>query len=174
MSGIAIVNLVAILLSPLIAVLVTQQIERTRRKMNFRRLVLQALLANRHSKTSHDAIQAMNVVEFAFHDCKSVRKLFREYMEMLGNQGLTATDEGWLQINEKYGELSASMASSAGLGSHLSYQDMLRYYVPKSLEMNATKADNLSHAMMSFFTSNAAGTGVINSDDAANKNITTN
>lgn len=170
MDWILIVNISAILLSPLVAVLVTQHLERSRRKKNFRRAVLQTLLANRHNKVSNEMVQAINVVEFAFHDCPQVRKLFREYIDMLGNNGLTATDEGWSQINEKFGDLTTAMAKSAGLGKNLSYQDMVRVYVPQAFALNNERTQQLSDAMLNFFSSPAGGV-VAASDDATNENV---
>ena len=77
------VNIIAILLSPLIAVLVTVMLQ-ARNEQNSRRLwIFNTLIATRHSPLIDEAVRALNMIDVAFYHSKRVRQIWHEYYNML-------------------------------------------------------------------------------------------
>ena len=160
MSSIVIENLrawlelLALAFSPLIAVQVSERLRKRQERRNQKLWVLWTLVSTRHSQFADDRLRAINSVEFYYHDSPSVRKLFQEYMTMLGNEGLNNT-QGFAERDRKLTELVDEMARTLGYGKTFSSLDFQRGYVPKYLGQvmeQQQKQQQLNEAMLAFFT----------------------
>ena len=122
-------NLLAVLLSPLVAVLVSMWLQDRKERRQNQLRILGTLIATHHEPLSPDSIRALNVIDLVFHDKPSVRRLWREYFEMVSNEGLN-NPQGWAQRNKKNLELITEMAKALGFGKAIGYLDVDRVYLP--------------------------------------------
>jgi len=129
MGTLNIVNIIAILLSPLVAVLVTRWLQKRKERRQDQLTVLASLIATRCEPLSPEAVRSLNVIDLFFHDKPAVRKLWREYYEMLSNEGLN-NPSGYQQRTKKNIELITAMANALGYGKAITHLDVDRVYSP--------------------------------------------
>ena len=96
----AVLTLVAIVASPLIAVLVTTHLQNRKERRAQKVWLLSTLIGTRHNPVSDETIRALNLIDVVFHDAPRVRVLWHEYYDMLNNAGLN-NPVGWEQWKQK-------------------------------------------------------------------------
>lgn len=89
-------SLLAILLSPVVAVLVSLYIQHRKERKATKLWIFNTLIATRHAPMTDERVRALNMVDVVFHDAKRVRQLWHEYFDMLSNEGLN-NEPGWEQ-----------------------------------------------------------------------------
>jgi len=125
-------SLIAIITGPIAAVLISLWLQRRQRMLDARRGVLATLVGNRHQIIAPETVRALNLIDLVFHDEPTVRGLWKEYFEMLANEGLN-NPLGWEQRGKKNVELITEMAKRVGLGKHITHLDIQRIYSPVGL-----------------------------------------
>jgi hypothetical protein len=125
-------SVLAVLLSPFIAVLVSAWLQDRKERKQQQLSILWSLIATRHEIFSPEAVRALNVIDLVFHDRRSVRQLWREYYEMVCNEGLN-NELGYAQRRNKNLELVTEMANVLGYGKQISHLDVDRVYIPNSV-----------------------------------------
>ena len=78
------------------------------------------------------------MIDLVFHDEARVRSLWREYYDMLNNQGLQ-NESGWAQSNKKRNELITEMAARLGYRKAISHLDVDRVYLPAGVVDEAAR-----------------------------------
>ena len=141
------VNIIAVLLSPVIAVLITRYLDDRREKRNQKLVIFNTLVATRHSPITDENVRALNMVDVIFHDCPLVRKLWHEYFDMLGNKGLD-NELGWSQRQKKNLEMITEMAKVLGYGNAITHLDVDRVYYPVGLGEQARKYLEISNELL--------------------------
>lgn len=129
MNGSQWLNLLAILLSPLMAVLVSMWVQDRKEKRGQKLLIFQTLVGTRHEPLSSDHVRALNVIDVVFHDTTKVRQLWHEYFDMLSNEGLN-NPVGWEQRHTKLVEMITAMADSLAYRTEITHLDTARIYSP--------------------------------------------
>jgi len=132
------VNIIAVLLSPVIAVLITLYLQNRREKRNQKLWIFNTLIATRHSPVIEENVRALNMIDVVFHDSQRVRQLWHEYFGMLGNEGLN-NEVGWSQRQKKNLEMITEMAKVLGYGEAITYLDVDRVYYPVGLGSQSQK-----------------------------------
>ena len=96
----ATINIIAILLSPVIAVLVTLWYQSRREKRNTKLSLFITLMAYRKlNKPTHDWAKSLNLIDIVFADNQDVVKLWHEYYEHLCEDSSTqATQHTYLNL----------------------------------------------------------------------------
>lgn len=129
-------EILAIALSPLIALQVSAKIERNRDDRNRKLWALQTLMATRHAPFADDRIRTLNMIDVLFRNDETVRNARSELLASLsktegvnpdGTLEKTLSDE-W---NERQWELVSAMA--VGLKVPLAKADFDAGYAPKAL-----------------------------------------
>lgn len=143
-------ELAALALSPLIAVLVSIWIQNRQEKRRFKFGVLYALVANRYALFADERLKALNAIDLIFRDDLAVRKLYKEYLELLSNQGME-NKQGYKTRDNKLSELIGAMARTLGYAGKFSEFDFQRAYVPKYFE-NVAKQNQKSAAAIDLLT----------------------
>ena len=69
------------------------------------------------------------MIDIVFNNDYKVRGLWREYYDMLNNEGLN-NPMGWEQRNSKLTELLTEMAAVVGYGNEFKHLDAQRIYSP--------------------------------------------
>ncbi len=124
--------LVAVLFSPVIAVVVTLWWERRKDRRALKHWIFVTLMGGRHTPLSDQTIRALNLIDVAFHDDPGVRRLWREYFDMLNNEGLS-NPAGVQTRQRKNLELITAMGGTLGYGADISHLDVDRVYYPVAL-----------------------------------------
>jgi hypothetical protein len=141
------VNILAILLSPVVAVLVTVFLQSRKEKRNQKLWIFNTLIATRHSPIVDENVRALNMIDVVFHDSARVRQLWREYFDMLCNEGLN-NPNGWSQRQKKNLELITEMAKVVGYGAAITHLDVDRVYYPIGLGEQSQKAQEIAAELL--------------------------
>jgi len=142
-----VITVLAIILAPLFTLYISKYLEEKRQKYFNKYNILQTLMANRHDPIHIDNIRALNMIDLVFRDSPRVRKLWREYFEMLNNEGLN-NQNGWKLRNDKRNELIVEIASSIGLSKKITSLDIERTYIPEGIVDNMTKSKELLEELL--------------------------
>jgi hypothetical protein len=133
-----VLTIVAIALSPLIAVLVTVWLARSKETRDHKLNLLGTLIGSRHAPTGDDTIRALNLIDVVFYNAPRVRALWHEYFGMLNNAGLN-NPLGIAQRQKKNLEMITEMAKVLGYGDAITHLDVDRVYYPIALEERARR-----------------------------------
>ena len=135
------INLAAILLSPVIAVLVTLWWQQRKEKRDMKRWILQTLITNRETPIAADNVRALNLVELAFHDSEKVRRIWGELFELFKRHEATAE---WSETSRKKNlELIVEMARILGYGKVITAFNADRRYFPIGMAEQIGKQNQL-------------------------------
>ena len=140
-------NIVAVVLSPVVAVLVTLWYQHRKERRDSKRWILSTLLATRHSPILDETVRALNLIDLVFHDSSKVRSLWHEYFQMLNNEGLN-NPNGWSQRQKKNLEMITEMARALGYGREISHLDVDRVYYPVGLGEQAKRGQEISDELL--------------------------
>lgn len=141
------VNILAILLSPVVAVLVTVNLQNRREKRNQKLWIFNTLIGTRHSPIIDENVRALNLIDVVFHDSERVRELWHEYFNMLGNEGLNNL-QGWTQRQKKNLEMITEMAKVLGYGKAITHLDVDRVYYPVGLGAQSQKTQEIAEELL--------------------------
>lgn len=141
------VNILAILLSPVIAVLVSVHLQNRREKRNQKLWIFNTLIATRHSPIVDENVRALNMIDVAYHDSPRVRELWHEYFDMLGNEGLH-NPIGWGQRQKKNLEMITEMAKVVGYRTAITHLDVDRVYYPVGLGEQSQTAQQIGRELL--------------------------
>ena len=141
------VNIIAILLSPVIAVLVTVYLQARREKRNQKLWIFNTLIGTRHSPIADENVRALNMIDVAFHDARRVRDLWHEYFDMLGNEGLN-NPNGWGQRQKKNLEMITEMAKVVGYRKAITHLDVDRVYYAVGLGEQSQTAQEIGKELL--------------------------
>ena len=129
--GVAVVAALVAAVSPYITWKLGRRGQKEDAKRQVRLNVFSAVMENRHSSESFEAIRALNIIDVAYHDSPNVRRIWREYYDMI-NSGAFFQDEIGFQLrNQKLQDLLTEMARSLDFG--VDRFDVARIYAPKWL-----------------------------------------
>ena len=141
------IGVLAVLLSPVIAVLVTLWHQSRKEKRDAKRWIVQTLMATRHSRLTDEAVRALNLIDLVFHDAPTVRRLWHEYFEMLCNEGLNNLQGGNTR-SKKSLEMLTEMARVVGYGSSVTHLDVDRVYFPQALGDQEQRTREISDELL--------------------------
>ena len=80
------INILAILLSPVIAVVIAYQLDVRHERQERRYKVLEKLVAHRYYTTKDEFLEAINAVPIIFKDYKTVKELHRNFYDSIQNK----------------------------------------------------------------------------------------
>jgi hypothetical protein len=132
-------------MSPLVAVLVSMYLQSRRDKRSQKLSIFNTLMSTRAPAMTmtHEHVRALNMIDFSFPDCPSVRQLWHEYFDMLSNEGLN-NPVGWGQRQKKKLEMTAEMAKVLDYGSAITHLDVDRVYYPVGLGAQSQRSDEIA------------------------------
>lgn len=142
-----IVNILAILFSPIIAVLISVYLQTRREKKKQKLWIFNTLIATRHNPITDENVRALNMIDVVFFDYLSVRKLWHEYFDMLSNEGLNNAI-GWSQRQKKNLEMITEMAKLIGYKKAITHLDVDRVYYPVGLGNQSKKTEEISNELL--------------------------
>jgi hypothetical protein len=141
------INIVAILLSPIIAVLVTKYLQDRKAKKDYKLSIFSTLMATRQAPINDETVRALNMIDVAFCKEEKVRNLWHEYYEMLHNEGLN-NPVGYKTRQQKNLGLITEMAKVVGYGEEISSLDVDRVYYPRGLGEVSSRNEEVMNALL--------------------------
>jgi len=142
------INIIAIILAPVMAVLISIWVQNWLEKLRSRRNIFTSLMSTRHYVPhSEEIVRALNMIDVVFHDEEKIRSLWHEYFDMLSNPGLN-NEIGWTSWNAKRGELITEMAKVVKFGKKITLQDVQRVYAPVGQAQDLKRARELGDELL--------------------------
>ena len=144
---IEIINVIAILASPVIALLITVFLQDRKDKRQARMYVFTTLMENRHLTVTDATIKCLNMIDLYFYNDIQVRRLWKEYFGMLNNAGLN-NEVGHVQWQAKKLELITEMAKVLSYGKDISSIDVSRVYYPTGLDKSLIRNEAIAEELL--------------------------
>jgi hypothetical protein len=110
-----VLTIVAVLISPLIAVQVEKFIERTRVSKNRKVTIFKTLMATRGTRLSNDHVIALNQIDLEFYGKAKYKKTVNAWKEYLDQLTVKFTPEEFVAWNNKSEELLANLLFEMGI-----------------------------------------------------------
>jgi hypothetical protein len=139
--------IIAILFSPVVAILISLYVQHRRERRQQQFSVLSTLITSRAQPLNPDSVRALNTIDLVFHKEQGVRRLWHEYYDMLCNEGLNNLN-GWKQRNTKNIELIGEMAKVLGYGKTITHLDVDRVYSPTGMWDQINRAQELQAELL--------------------------
>lgn len=126
---IIIINIVAIILSPILAVIITQRLQNRAKKREDKLNIFKTLMANRNfGWVGRDSVYALNIIDIVFSDSKKVREQWALYYEYMGRPTESISTN---TIIIKRTELLEAMAEDLGYKGKVTWVTVQNSYTPK-------------------------------------------
>ena len=127
--AVIIINIVAIILSPVLAVIITQRLQDRAKKREDKLTIFKTLMANRHyGWINRDSVYALNIIDIVFSNSSNVREkwaLYHEYMSRPSESISMSTS------NIKSTELLEAIAEDLGYKGKVTWVTVQNSYMPK-------------------------------------------
>ena len=125
-----VINVIAILAAPIIAVWVGQRLQNRSEKRNDKMAVFKAIMTDRYG-WSRETVLALNSIPIVFSDDKAVRDSWKEYYRLLCIQEPDMME--LKQRNDALYSLLGDMAKVLGYEKSINWNDIQNPYIPKGM-----------------------------------------
>lgn len=144
MSCIEVINILAIVFSPIIAVLVGCYLQDREKNRNDKMMIFRSLMMNRGLGWSTESVRALNIIEIVFADDAKVLEQWRKYYQMLCIQipsdSKELSNSEVLDIEKKLRDIESArvnflvtMAQSLGYKETITRETIRNAYIPMGL-----------------------------------------
>ena len=123
-----VVTIIALILGPVIAVLITLWPQRRSEKLNAKRQLFVTLIANRRAGASREWVNALNPIDVIYAGEPKILQLWHQLYDILCAQPFNNQT-----FAHKYLDLLSAIATSLGYRS-LTQTDIDKFYMPQGLE----------------------------------------
>lgn len=134
-----ILNIVALLLIPIVAVIVGQKLQERAKKREDKMQIFKILMTSRGIGWNQDMVWALNIIEVVFADDGAVIKQWRSYYDKLCIEKPSDTDLKKI-ITERH-KLIEQIANSLGYKGKITWETIQNPYIPQGMleAMNKTQ-----------------------------------
>lgn len=134
-----ILNIVALLLIPIVAVIVGQKLQERAKKREDKMQIFKVLMTGRGLGLSTDMVWALNVIEVVFADDDAVVNQWRSYYDKLCIEKPSDTD--LKRIITERNKLIEQIANSLGYKDKITWETIQNPYIPQGMiaAMNKTQ-----------------------------------
>ena len=139
-----ILTVIAIALSPFIAVFVSRWIEDWKDLKKQKTFIFLSLVSSRHQNITEEQARIYNSIDVVFSKSSNVRKKWREYYELLHQRDRMSE---WAK---KKLELLKAMADETGYKKAIDHLDLDRVYYPTGLTEDAEKRKIYEEKILEF------------------------
>ena len=126
----SIVNLIAIVVIPIVAVIIGQMLQNRAQKRNDKIQIFKILMTSRVYGWTNESVQALNLLEIVFADDKAVCKQWKVYYDKLCVENPTDTELS--KIKKEKDRLLEIMAKSLGY-KNITLATIQSPYIPKGM-----------------------------------------
>ena len=134
-----ILNIVALLLIPIVAVMVGQKLQEREKKREDKMQIFKILMTSRGIGWNQDMVWALNIIEVVFADDDAVIKQWRLYYDKLCIEKPSNTD--LKKIITERDKLIEQIANSLGYKGKITWETIQNPYIPQGMleAMNKTQ-----------------------------------
>lgn len=125
-----ILNLIAIIIIPITAVIIGQYLQNRLQKRKDKMDVFRTLMASRNGWTP-ERVYSLNIIDIVFANDKNVRKSWKEYFEKLCIENPSGND--LVMIQKAHYKLLETMANSLGYKDKITWETIQNPYIPKGM-----------------------------------------
>ena len=146
------INIIAVLLSPIIAVWVGQKLQLKAKQRDDKMQIFKSLMTARIYGWTVESVHNLNIIDIVFSDDKNVRAAWKELFDKYANEN--PSDKKKKKIRVAREKLIEQMAISLGYKDEVTWDIIQNPYIPKGmaeqLNKNAHTNDNFATAMSEF------------------------
>lgn len=126
-----IINVLAIIVIPIVAVFVGQKLQDRSQKRKDKLEIFRALMMNRGIGWTAETVRALNIIDIVFSDDSTVRTRWKEYYNQLCIQA--PNDMQRKQIQEAQDKLLEAIAQSLGYKKQVTWETIQNPYIPQGM-----------------------------------------
>lgn len=143
MSCTDVINIVAILTAPIIALIVGQYLQEKSKKRADKMEVFKTLMSSRVYGWTTQSVYALNTIDIVFSDDKKVRNQWKIYYDKLYVENPTETELAKIKT-EQY-KLIEEIASSLGYKDKITWETIQNPYIPNGLINSMTQQQSFQN-----------------------------
>ncbi|MGF1679679.1 hypothetical protein L4D78_00130 [Photobacterium minamisatsumaniensis] len=121
-------EIIAVLISPVIAVLVSLWVTERLQKRRDRLDIFKVLMMTRENNSTLDFVKSVNAIDVVFHDKLSVRKAWKELYNSYSEK-----DPDFKKIGDNHTKLLEAMAVDLGYKDQITWEHITSSYTPNWL-----------------------------------------
>ena len=126
-----ILNIVALLLVPIVAVIVGQKLQERAKKREDKMKIFKVLMTSRGLGWSQDMVEALNIIDVVFADDDAVINQWRLYYDKLCIEKPSDTD--LKKIMTERNKLIEQIANSLGYKDKITWETIQNPYIPQGM-----------------------------------------
>lgn len=126
-----IINIIALIIIPVIAVVIGQKLQVCSQKRNDKMQIFKTLMTSRIFGWTNESVQAMNLIDVVFADDKAVRKQWKICFDKMCVENPTDTDLSKIKLERE--KLLEAMAKSLGYKDIITWESIQNPYIPKGM-----------------------------------------
>lgn len=126
-----ILNLIALIIIPIIAVIIGQYLQNRAKKREDKMDIFKALMTSRAFGWTNASVYALNTLEIVFSDNKAVLQQWKIYYDKLCIEQPTDTDLKRIQTERD--KLIETIAKSLGYKNKITWETIQNPYIPKGM-----------------------------------------
>jgi len=125
-----VLNLIAIIIAPIVAVLIGQWLQKCSERRNDKLEIFKSLMIARNGWSS-ESVRALNIIDIVYSDDSHVRMRWKEYYDKLCIESPSDTD--LKKIKTAQDRLLEAMAVSLGYKDTVTWETIQNPYIPKGM-----------------------------------------
>lgn len=141
-----VINVLAIVLSPLIALYVGRKLQDREKNRNDKMLIFRSLMMDRGLGWSTESVRAFNIIEIVFADDAKVLKQWKKFYQALCIQNPNSTQT--LAIEKARAEFLVTMAESLGYKETITKEIIQNAYIPVGLRKSIEQQQQYHNGML--------------------------
>lgn len=126
-----IINIIALIIIPVIAVVIGQKLQVCSQKRNDKMQIFKTLMTSRIFGWTNESVQAMNLIDVVFANDKAVRKQWKICFDKMCVENPTDTDLSKIKLERE--KLLEAMAKSLGYKDIITWESIQNPYIPKGM-----------------------------------------
>lgn len=126
-----IINIIALIIIPVLAVVIGQKLQVCSQKRNDKMQIFKTLMTSRIFGWTNESVQAMNLIDVVFADDKVVRKQWKICFDKMCVENPTDTDLSKIKLERE--KLLEAMAKSLGYKDIITWESIQNPYIPKGM-----------------------------------------
>jgi hypothetical protein len=146
MRTLDIINIIAIIVSPVVAVVVGQILQDRRKKRSDKMEIFKTLMISRGLGWSTESVKALNIIEVVFSDDQLVLDQWKIYYDRLCVEDPNETER--FKIKAEGDKLLDVMAKSLGYKEKVTWETIQKPYMPKGLADNIIQQQQYQSAQL--------------------------
>lgn len=126
-----VINIIALILVPICAVIIGQNLQDRAQKRNDKMQIFKILMTSRIWGWTNESVQAMNLIDIVFADDEDVRKQWKVCFDKMCVENPTETE--LFKIKTEKEKLLETMAKSLGYKNIITWESIQKPYIPKGM-----------------------------------------